>query len=468
MIETDAPPLWDATEGENADAANAAATKAISAMIKAGERRRVLTVLDRWQPTDILALFMRLRSKHARRLLEWLPDEAGIGILSELDPRLRALLVEEKTKAKFRKLIGNLDQDRALALLEGLPHDYALDIVTGDPNEAALREALETDDDMAAAHMLRGILTAREDGTVGEVIAEIRARSDQIDRLERVYVIDAQQTLKGCVRLRDLLLNDDDTPIAQVMEQNAVVVTAETDQEDVLALAKKKRIHNIAVVDAAGRLIGGITPRGLRRIAREEAEEDMLLMGGVSPDATAFDRPLQIVRRRLPWILGGLIGSSIAATVIGSYEQALAEAAILASFIPVVMSTAGNVGIQASTMSIQAIGNGMSLRGDFLPRLGREMLAAVMNGLLVGSVVGALVLLASMLFPIPSPLYLALTCLFAILLVTILAATLGTLVPFVLKALKFDPAVATGIFITTTNDVFGVLVFFTVASVFYL
>ena len=461
-------PQWDASGTEAAAAANAATTRAIAAMIRQGDRRGVLAALDRWAPADVLALFVRLRGKRARKLLDWLPDDAGIAIVSELDPDLRAMLAEEGTRARFRKLVAGLDTDRALALLEGLPRDYVRDIIAGGPNEAVLREALEADQDMAAAHMIRGVLTAREDGTVGEVIAEIRARSDQIERLEQVYVIDGQRHLRGYVRLRDLLLNDDATPIAAIMRPDAVVVTAGTDQEEVLALAKRKRIHNIAVVDGAGVLLGGITPRGLRRIAREEADEDMLLMAGVSPAATVEDGPLRIVRGRLPWILGGLVGSAIAATVIGSYEDALAQAAILASFIPVVMSTAGNVGIQASTLSIQAIGNGMGLGGAFLARLGREMVAAVLNGAVVGTVVAVLVLVAALVVPIPAPVALALTCLCAILLVTFLAATLGSVVPFLLKAARFDPAVATGIFITTTNDVFGVLVFFTVASIFYL
>ncbi|SDI32654.1 magnesium transporter [Aliiruegeria lutimaris] len=440
----------------------------VEKLIRSGERRKVLAIIGEWAPSDVLSLFVGLRTKDARRLLEWMPDEVGIGVLAELDPRLHAVLAEEETRSTFRKLIEKLDPDAAFPLLDELPHEYALEIIAGHAHEEALRKALEVDEDHAAAHMRRGVMTAGIDSTVGEVIATIRANADDIERLERIYVIDEGRHVLGELRRRDLLMSPDETPVAEIMRADPVVVAADTDQEDVLRLAKKRRIHSIAVVDADRRLLGSITPRELRQIAVEEAEEDMLLMGGLHPDATEFDGPLKIVARRLPWILGGLIGASVAASVIGSYEEALTEAAILASFIPVVMATAGNVGIQASTMSIQALGHGVTWRGDFLPRLGRELLASVMNGAIVGLVVAMLVLLASAFVDFANPAQLALTCLISITLVTMVAGSFGALIPFALRAFKLDPAVATGIFITTSNDVFGVLIFFTIASVFYL
>ncbi|PRY21772.1 magnesium transporter [Aliiruegeria haliotis] len=468
MSENSVLPHWDGSGGETAAATNKAAVKQIEKWIKAGDRRRVLATIRHWHPADVVSLFVRLRSKYARRLLEWMPDESGIRILAELDPQLHAVLAKKRTRSTFRKLIEKMDADEAFPLLDELPHEYALDLLEGHPHAEALKAALEVHEDHAAAHMRRGILTARESGTVGEVIADIRAVAQEIDRLERVYVVDDAGRLKGAVRRRDLIMNPDDTPVAAIMQPDSVHVTSETDQEDVLAIAKAQRIHNIAVVDANGVLLGGITPKELREIASEEAEEDMLLMGGISPEASEFDPPLQIVKRRLPWILGGLVGAFIAASVIGSYEEALTSAAILASFIPVVMATAGNVGIQASTMSIQAIGRGTSWEGDFLPRLGREMLASLLNGVLVGAVVAGLVLLASSVIDIDRAPMLAMTCLISMTLVTVIAGTFGALIPFLLKALKLDPAVATGIFITTANDVFGVLIFFSVASVLYL
>ncbi|MDV7144613.1 magnesium transporter [Tropicimonas sp. TH_r6] len=468
MNETGVFPGWMSGDSEEAALANKAVTRRIEKLIKAEEQRKVLAIIRHWSPSDILSLFVQMRSRYARRLLEWMPDEAGIKVLAELDPRLHAVLAEEETRSTFRKLIEGMEPDEAFPILDELPHDFALEILAGHPHEAALRAALDIDEDHAAAHMKRGVMTARIDGTVGDVIAEIRANARDIERLERVYVVDEHRRVRGEVRRRDLLMHADDTCVADIMGGDAVVVAADADQEDVLQLARERRIQSIGVVDAQGRLVGLITQDELRQIASEEVEEDILLMGGVHPDATEFDGPLKIVARRLPWILGGLVGASIAASVIGSYEEALTQAAILASFIPVVMATAGNVGIQASTMSIQALGPGVTWRGDFLPRLGRELLASLVNGAVVGSAVALLVLLATRFVEIENAANLSLTCLISMTLVTIIAASFGALIPFALKALKLDPAVATGIFITTANDVFGVLIFFTVASILYL
>ncbi len=468
MSETGAIPSWDSSGSEDAAAANKAAVKQVEKLIKADERRKVLAIIRHWTPSDILSLFVHMRSKYARKLLKWMPDEAGIKVLAELDPRLHAVLAEEETRSTFRKLTEDMEPDEAFPILDELPHEFALEVLAGHPHETALRVALEVDEDHAAAHMRRGVITARIDSTVGDVIAEIRAHARDIERLERVYVVDEHRRVKGEVRRRDLLMHSDDTCVSEIMGGDAVVVAADADQEDVLKLARKRRIRSIGVVDAKGRLVGLITQDELRQIASEEVEEDMLLMGGVHPDATEFDGPVRIVTRRLPWILGGLVGASIAASVIGSYEEALTQAAILASFIPVVMATAGNVGIQASTMSIQALGHGVTWRGDFLPRLGRELLASMINGVVVGGVVALLVLLAARFVDIENAANLSLTCLISMTLVTIIAGTFGALIPFALRALKLDPAVATGIFITTANDVFGVLIFFTIASIFYL
>jgi len=233
-------------------------------------------------------------------------------------------------------------------------------------------------------------------------------------------------------------------------------------------MARAKNLHAIGVVDGAGKLVGGISPRELGEITREEAEEDMLRMGSVSPATTQFDSPFTILRRRLPWLLGGLVGAGFAAGVIGSFEDALAQAAVLASFIPVVMATAGNAGIQASTVSVQSLTSGVNWRGDFGGRILRELFGAMLNGLSIGSITALMVLLVSQFIPLHAPVYLALTALFALTLVTSIAGTIDAIIPFVLKALRLDPAVATGIFITTTNDVFGVLIFFLVASTLYL
>ena len=170
----------------------------------------------------------------------------------------------------------------------------------------------------------------------------------------------------------------------------------------------------------------------------------------------------------MPWLLGGLIGASIAAMGIAGFEDALAESAILASFIPVVLATAGNVGIQASTVSVQILTSGAEWHGDLFARFRRELGGALLNGSLVGLAVAMLVMLATLVLEIRDPGLLGLTAMTALTVVTVVAASVGTFVPFVLRSFGLDPAAATGIFITTSNDVFGVLTFFAIAEAIYL
>lgn len=458
---------WHHDDTAQCEAANAETVQQLQALVKDGHKSKVLKLLDGWPAADVVSCFARMKTKQAQKLLSWFSDDTSLKVLAELDERTHGVLFEEASKAKLRKLLNRYGTDKALRMLKRLPDDVVEDLINGHPDEAVLRHAMENEH-TAAGEMRRGALAILEDWTIDDVINDIRTRSGKIEKLDSLHVVDNEGFLTGYMRIRDLLLHPRETRVGDVQRRDPLAVSGETDQEEVLRLAKKRKEGVIAVVDGEGRLIGAITPRELFEIAREEAEEDMLLMGGVSAESTEFDGPLTIVRRRIPWLIGGLAGAMIAASVIGSFEHVLTQAAILASFIPVVMATAGNAGMQASTVSIQALGSGASLSNGFLPRLMREMAGALLNGLLLGTAVFALVLIASQFLTVANPLMLGVTVSLALVGVILFAGTVGTVVPFVLKALKLDPAVATGIFILTANDVFGVLILFAVATQLYL
>jgi len=460
-------PRWQWAATPAGEAENAATVVLLSDWIKADRRERVLAVLAEWPPVDALAMFTKLSSKRARKLFGWLPDDLGLRVLSEIDPRLQVILTQRETRQRFAKLLQRLKPQQILRLLAELPDELAAALIAEREDAYKLSRQLKKYKDTAASAMRSGVLAVPETWLIDQVISDIRARSAEIEKLDAMYVVDEEHRLKGYLRMRDLLLCPRDALVADILHTDLVSVDADEDQERVLRLAKQRNLSVIAVKDRDGKLLGCVTQRELAQIVRDEAEEDMLLMGGVSPDSTVDDTPLQIVRRRVPWLVGGLLGASVAATVIGSYEDALAKAAILASFIPVVMATAGNAGIQASTVSIQALTSGTMWSGDIWARLAREFVGAAMNGALIGIAVGAMVLLVAQFVPIDRPGMLSATVLVALITVTIIASTVGAAVPAVLDKLGLDPAVATGIFITTSNDVFGVLIFFTVASLLY-
>lgn len=460
--------VWRDERIEVGREANKATLRKIDEMVAAGDRDGVLAATGDWPPADALACLLQLRPARARLVFDWLPDNLGLKVLAELDSDLHAVLYSPESAATFTNIIGMMDVDEAVDTLLELPRAFAAQVVEGLPDAERIGAVLQARDDSAATVMRLGVLMAPVRWTVGQLTEDIRARSAQIGKIDMMFVVDEGRKPLGFLRFREVLQARDDVALADILHPELELVSADTDREDVLQMARAKGLHAIGVVDALGKLVGGISPRELGDILRDEVEEDMLVMGSVSPATTQFDGPFTILKRRLPWLVGGLCGASFAAVVIGSYEEALAQAAVLASFIPVVMATAGNAGIQASTVSVQTLTTGTNWRGDFGARMMREFLGAAFNGVCVGLITALVVMLASLVLPIAAPHMLALTALLALTLVTTIAGTMGALIPFVLRSLGLDPAVATGIFITTTNDVFGVLIFFVVASALYL
>lgn len=459
---------WLDDSTEDSKQANRKILKQLDHWIAANQKAALLDALADWPTADTLAALTRLRPARARVMFDWIPDALSLKVMAELDPDLRAVLFSETSLTTFSNIIAMMDVDEAVDTLLELPRSFAAQLVSAHSETDQISAVLQARDDSAATVMRLGVLMAPADWTVAQLTQDIRSRSRNLAKIDMMFVVDTNRKPLGFLRFREVLAATDDVILLDILHPELLLVSADWDREDVLSMSRAKNLHAIGVIDGTGKLVGGISPRELAEIVREEAEEDMLRMGSVSPATTQFDSPLTILRRRLPWLLGGLGGAGFAAGVIGSFEDALAQAAVLASFIPVVMATAGNAGIQASTVSVQSLTSGVNWRGDFAGRILRELLGAMFNGLAIGSITAILVLLVSYIIPLHAPLYLALTALCALTLVTTIAGTIGAVIPFVLKTLRLDPAVATGIFITTTNDVFGVLIFFLVASALYL
>lgn len=419
-------------------------------------------------PSEVARLILLLRPKRARALLRLVPDAPSLAALEELDFSIRESLLDADGQRRIARIVAKMPVADAADFLADAPDhivDAALDV---HPLADEVRAALAYIDETAGAVMRRRLVAVPRDWTVGQVIDEIRRNADIIDRLYAVYVTNGGRQLMGYLKVRDLVLYPTDTVVGAIMRSDIVTVSADTDREEVARIAEREHLPVLPVVDANGALLGVITTTELREIDREEAEEDMKLMAGLAADSSAMDGPLKIVPRRLPWLTAGLIGSSIAALVVGSYEAALTEAAILASLIPIVMSLAGNAGIQASTITVQALASNALWVGDISGRVLRELGGALLNGSIVGLIIGTGILLLSNVIAIDRPLLLGLTALLSLVVVTVQASVVGSLVPLALKRLRLDPAVATGVFITTSNDVVGVLIFFMIATSLYV
>ncbi|MEM8703889.1 MAG: magnesium transporter, partial [Pseudomonadota bacterium] len=399
---------------------------------------------------------------------QWLPANPSIKVVAELRPEFRSILMEESTLEQFHDILAGLDPEDAIEILNEFPDDVADELIARLPDVEDIATRGTYADDTAGRVMARKFVALREDCTAGEAVEQMREEADRIRRIFTVYVTDADGKLTGTAEVGKLLLAQDDVLLRDIMNRDVIAVSADTDQEEVLRLARKRDMRTVPVVSGEGHLIGRITPKQLTRIAADEANEDMLLMSGVSGEARSDDTVLRIVRGRLPWLLAGLVGASVAATVVGSYEDQLAEAAILAAFIPVTMSMAGNAGLQASAVAVQGIATGALWSGDIVFRLLKEFFAALVNGAVAGTLLGILVMVASFIVPLEAPDRLALATSLSLLCVTTLAAMVGATVPIVLDRIGIDPAMAIGVFITSSNDVLGVLIFFLMATSFYM
>lgn len=462
------PVTWTRETSQEPLEANDNALKAVRDMIKAGKRNQIVELLKRWDPIDVMQLLTRLRLKQARKLFQWLPANPSIKVVAELRPEFRSILMEESTLEQFRDILAGLDPEDAIEILNEFPDDVADELIARLPDVEDIATRGTYADDTAGRVMARKFVALREDCTAGEAVEQMRDEADRIRRIFTVYVTDAAGKLTGTVEVGKLLLAQDDVQLNEIMNRDVIAVSTDTDQEEVLRLARKRDMRTVPVVSGEGHLIGRITPKQLTRIAADEANEDMLLMSGVSGEARSDDTVFRIVRGRLPWLLAGLVGASVAATVVGSYEDQLAEAAILAAFIPVTMSMAGNAGLQASAVAVQGIATGALWSGDIAFRLLKEFFAALINGAVAGTLLGILVLVASLIVPLEAPERLALATSLSLLCVTTLAAMVGATVPIVLDKIGIDPAMAIGVFITSSNDVLGVLIFFLMATSFYM
>lgn len=445
------------------------ALASVDAALKSGQMDALPAAANALEPAAVADLILRLKPKRARRLLGVLSDELALRVLEHLDAAVGEGLLDAAQERRFQRILAKLPAREAADFLADAPPSLSASIREA-PTEAlaAVSGGLSHAPDSVGARMSRCFLVAPLDWTLGQVLDALREGADAETSLGDLYVVDGEQHLQGLLHLRELLLRPATTPVAKVLVPAPVVVTAETDRAEAAALADEAGVSDLPVVDNQARLVGRLAAEALRAIDRAEADEDLKLSGGVAPTSTQIDGPLRTLPRRLPWLAAGLIGSGTAAMVVGSYEEALTEAAILATLIPIVMSLAGNAGIQASTVTVQAQTSGTFWIGDLGGRLLREIGGALLNGLVVGLLVGCAILGFSNVTEIDRPWALAATALFTLVVVTTQAAAIGSMVPVLLARLGFDPAVATGVFITTSNDVIGVLVYFLVATTLYL
>ena len=445
----------------------------ITALVEADEQGMVRNLLSDLHGADLAQLLTHVPITTARTIFGWFSVEQGSVVLPELDSAYRQALLEEEQIDRVRLLLEEMDTDDATDVVADLPEEMVETVLAGLEDGEEVRELLSYEEDSAGGLMETEYVSALRTWTVAEVTEEVRRMAESIEQILVVYVVDSAHRLEGILSLKNLLLSPSAVPIHRIMKTDIVSVSTELDQEEVARIMERYDLVALPVVDDQGKLVGRITIDDVVDVIREEAEEDIQLMSGVTGGEEPTDSILRITRGRLPWLFVGLIGAGLSGMVIGSFDEALRMAGILAAFIPIMMATAGNVGIQCSAIIVQGLASGDLWTTDLRKRLTKELAVSVINGLALSIVLAAFVLILPLVSDyiagvVTEPVKLALTAGLSLLAVIILSTILGTLVPLVLHRMGIDPAIATGPFITTSNDIIGLTVFFLIASRLYL
>jgi magnesium transporter len=305
------------------------------------------------------------------------------------------------------------------------------------------------------------LVNANVEWTVGQCVEEIRRQAENVDTIYVVYVVDYYERLLGIITLKNLILANPDLPLADVYNKEVISVSTSTDSEEIANLFKKYDLVVLPVVNALGQLVGRITVDDVVEVIKEEAKEDYQLMSGITEDVDATDKVWVLSRARLPWLLIGLLGGIASSRFIEVYENEIQIHPEMAFFMPLIAAMGGNAGVQSSAIVVQGLANNTLGTKNIVPKILKELRVAFLNGIICSVLLFGYNLLFSDSYD------LSITVSTALFSVIIFASVLGTLIPLLLDKMKIDPAIATGPFITTTNDLLGLAIYFTVGHLLY-
>ncbi|MEM0961127.1 MAG: magnesium transporter [Bacteroidota bacterium] len=438
---------------------------AVADLVGAGKRGHVLNLAVDLRPADLGALLQHLPQDLSRVLFRWLPEEAIGRALPELESAERSDLLDGLSTTELVALIDPLDTDDQADILADVDIAQADDVLVQLEDASDVEALLSYGDDTAGGLMATEVVAVPLAATVAEATEAVRANVDAVDPVFAVYAVDEENRLKGVVPLKRLLLTPARAAVSEIAETDVVSVEPDLDQEEVARIMERYDLIALPVISAGGRLLGRITIDDVVNVIREEAEEDLQRAVGITGEEELSSNVFAISRGRLVWLLLGLVGAYVSGLVIVGFEDALQTAPVLALFIPIVMAMAGNAGIQSSAIAVQGLASGDLWRSDLARRIGKELAVALLNGAVLAVALGVIVVVSGFGDETQR---LALTAAVALLVVIVLSTLVGATVPLALNRVGIDPALAMGPFITVSNDILGLTIFFLVATVLYL
>ncbi|MGV8993263.1 MAG: magnesium transporter [Flavobacterium sp.] len=430
-------------------------------LIKGKQDSQLVTLLNDMHHTDIAEILGELDFSEATYIFKVLDSEKTAGILLELEDDLRESILSRLSPKEIAEELDELETNDAADIMAELSQSKKEEVILElqDVEHAKdIVELLRYDEDSAGGLMHKELVKVNENWTVLTCVKEMRIQAENISRVHSIYVVDDEGRLKGRLSLKDLLTTSTRKPILDLYIRKLNYVKVDTEDVEVARIMQRYDLEAIPVVDEMGILVGRITIDDIVDVIKDEADEDYQLAAGISQEVDADDSIITLTRARLPWLVLALLGGFVSVKVLGLFEGAMMEHGHLFFFTPLIAAMAGNVGVQSSAIIVQGLANN-TLSGSLFHRLIKEVSLSLLNGVILG-----LILFAGSYYLLDVEMIVGVIVTVALISVIIIASLIGTFVPLLLEKWGIDPALATGPFITTSNDICGILIYFSIAQ----
>ena len=412
---------------------------------------------------DLAEIIESISINHATYLIKLLGSEKTADALADVDPDIREGILNQLSAKEIADEVLELDTDDAADIILELPEERkekVMSQINDDEHLSDIRDLLRYDENTAGGLMAKELVKVQEDLSVLKCLNEMRAQAENVTRVHSIYVVDEKNRLKGRLSLKDLITANSRAIVKDIYIPKVDYVTVNQQSEDVAKIMSKYDLEAIPVINNEKELLGRITIDDIVDVIKEEAEKDYQLAAGISADVEADDKIFDLVKARLPWLFLGLLGGLGSVFILQDFESIMEEPRLrnLFFYTPLIAAMAGNVGVQSSAIIVQGIANDV-LKGSLFNRLFKEIGLSLINGLSLALVILIFGQLVNQSFLV------SVTIAGSMMLVIVVSALVGTFIPIILDKQGIDPAIATGPFITTANDIFGIFLFFYVAKI---
>ena len=440
---------------------NSAYIEQIASLIDANNSAELSLIIADLHIADIAEIIDDLSIDNAHFLFDLIEEEKSAPVLVELeDDTLEEILSDLTAKEIAEEVIGNLESDDAADVIGKLSQDKkeeVLALIEDIERASNINDLLTYPEDTAGGLMAKELIKVNENWTTIQCLKEMRKQAEDLKEVYTIYVVDDNDKLLGILSLRKLLLIERATAIKDIIFTEIISVKATEDDKHVANIMNKYDLIALPVVDDLNRLIGRITIDDVMDVAKDEAEKDYQMASGISEDVESSDTAWELTRARLPWLLIGMIGGLLGAKVIGIFDLS-GDNFELAFFIPLIAAMGGNVGVQSAAIVVQGLANDSLKMENIFQKLVKELGVGLLNGIICS------IIILGAAFSLGYSLALSLTVSISLFAVIVFAAVFGTFIPLTLEKYNIDPALATGPFITTVNDVLGLFIYFMIGQ----